>query len=349
MGKVYYNGIYNGYRDVGGELMKLFQSKKTMRTSILIKDHVIRFVHAKRPSMTDIISFGERYLPPGIIKGGQIIDPETFQTILEECIEDWELQKQAVQFCVPDAFVVIRNVFIPNDIEDNNIRKYLNIEIGESIHLPFEESLFDYELVEETEEKKEIILIASPEKVVMSIHQLLEEVKLEPNVADISSLSVYRLFCRLDRALQNEHLLLVQLDQSSINLTVFQYHKPAFTRHFPLSLDEEKWGVIGDKEDLVVTWLGDMVEIENQAEDIVMEIERVLNFYRFSVQKGKTGAGRIVITGDHPYLRKIVGVCQDSLDIPVETLLNVEINSQQGFIPYQYHDAIGLMLKKEVR
>ncbi|WP_096202818.1 type IV pilus biogenesis protein PilM [Bacillus sp. FJAT-45350] len=329
--------------------MNLFQSKKDMRTSIIIKDHVIRYVHAKKPSLDSIRSFGERFLPEGVIREGQIIDRETLEIIFEECIEHWKIKRHAIQFCVPDSFVVVRNILIPKEVAEDDIRMHLHMEMGESIHLPFENPSFDFKLLGEKDGQKEILLIASPEKVVMELYEFLSELKLQPNVADVSSLSLYRLFTKVDKALSDEHLLLVQLDRSSINLTVFYSHKPMFTRHFRLNSDDEKWAIKGDVEMESLVWEGEIEEIDGQAEELITEVERVMNFYRFSVHKGKEGVNRIAITGDHPYLERMIDICKESFDLPVETLLDVEIISATGAIPYQFHDTVGLMLKKEVR
>lgn len=59
-----------------------------------------------------------------------------------------------MRFLVPDSRLVIRKVAIPKDIKDDEIKGYLYLEMGTSIHLPFEEPIFDVVLLEETEEKR---------------------------------------------------------------------------------------------------------------------------------------------------------------------------------------------------
>ena len=69
--------------------------------NMTIKDHVVRFVELKQTHPPVISRFGERYLPKGIIHDGRIQDLETFETILEECVDDWKIAKRDVRFIVP--------------------------------------------------------------------------------------------------------------------------------------------------------------------------------------------------------------------------------------------------------
>lgn len=320
-----------------------------MRTCIMIKDHVIRYVHATKPALTSIQSYGERFLPAGVVREGQIMDRETFTLILEECIDKWKINRHHVQYCVPDSFVLIRNVLVPADVVNDEIQGYLYMELGESFHLPFEDPIFDYKVIGQKDGQKEILLVASREKIVMELFEVFKELKLHPNVADISPLSYYRLLTELRMVNEEEHLLLVQYDVTSMNLTVFTEHRPSFSRHFIPSIDQEKWKVVEEGNSAFLQWDGEVGEIDEQAQSLITEIERVMNFYRFSVMKGKGGITRMVLVGDHPELERIANTCKQSLEITVDDLFRKEQGSEIDSVHYSYHDALGLLLKKEVR
>lgn len=327
----------------------LFKSLKQQRSCIIIKDHVIRYVHSKKPSLHDINFYAERFLPEGIVREGQIIDKETFLTILDECIDNWKLRKREIQFCVPDSSVVIRNVNIPVTIEKKKLCGHLFMEIGESIHLPFEDPVYDYKVIGEDEENYEILIIAGREKVVNEMQQVLERLKLKPNAADVFPLAIYRLLYELNKVKEDEHILVVQNDISTINLTAFHKHVPLFSRNFQSTLDKEKL-VLSDVNGVDrLIWNGGIDEIDNQAESLAREIERVINFYRFSYQKGKAGISKVLLLGDHPELERIISYCKENIEVTVDDILNVEIPGGEGTFPhYYYYDVMGLMLKKEV-
>lgn len=326
----------------------LLKGKKQSRTAIIIKDHVIRYVQAKRPDLESLQIYGERYLPLGVIRDGKIIEQETLEAILSECVEAWKIKKHLVQFIVPNAYTILRTIQVPLNIKKDEIKGYLYTVIGETIHLPFENPAFDIHDLGERDGQRDILLIAAPETTVQQFYDLLHSVKLKPNAADISSLCFYRLFHMLDRDNNSDHFLTVQLDILTMNITIFHDQKPVFMRNIKLTIEEDKWNLLNDVEDGIV-WAGDPTELEGQAQDILTEIERIINFYRFSINQGKQGVTSMIITGDHPYLEEIAAKCNETFDISVQTIKSEDIvTTNRDQVPTRFHEVVGLALKKEV-
>lgn len=325
--------------------MKLLRLKKQKRTALIIKDHVIRYVESKEPSIDQIKKYAERYLPFGIVQHGNIVDRETLLMILDECIDTWKINRREIQFCVPDSNVVIRNISIRKTVEREELNNYLFMEIGESIHLPFEDPIFDYRVFDEDDDNYYLLLIASREETIQTYNELFQELKLRPNAADILPLAIYRLLFALDKVGDSEHTLLIQVDFTNLNFTVFHRHYPLFSRNFPIDVDQDKVKLetINGQEQLI--WVGEEEETEENANNLIREIERIMNYYRFSVQKGKVGITQIAIVGDHSELATMIDFCRGSFDIPIIDLLTLE----KEIFPPHYYDVIGLMLKKEVR
>ncbi|MFZ3588332.1 type IV pilus biogenesis protein PilM [Bacillus sp. DJP31] len=311
--------------------------------NIIIKDHVIRYVELKQVSPLVIHKNGERYLPHGLIKEGRIIDRTTLVMILEECIQEWGLKNRKVRFIVPDSFVVIRKVEVPIDIMDDEIKGFLQFELGTSIHLPFENSAIDFSVIGQTTDKKSVLLFASPEAIISEYTELLQEVKLKPVEADISPLSLYRLYFNLDLVKQDERLLFIQFDHQSVNLSIFEDYKPIFMRQVLIDSPSKLWS----REDGSFMYQGEMEELMLQFNDIYKEIERVMTFYRFSLNQGKQQLTKLVVTGDHPMITKVFKEIEDRFDIPVKPLsihelpLTTRMNLTNGF-----ELAIGLALKE---
>ncbi|AXM89620.1 pilus assembly protein PilM [Anoxybacillus ayderensis] len=294
--------------------MRLFSLKHKVG-NIVIKDHVIRYVELKQQQPLVLHTCEEWPLPEGIVRDGKIVDEEQFAHIMEQCVDMWKMKHRRIRFLVPDPLIVIRKVPLPKEIDVEDVRSYLFMEIGSTILLPFEEAVFDYALLEKTKEAFHILLFAAPEANVMQYAQLFEEVKLKPIVADISPLSLYRLFYTFHLANDVDHFLFVQFDLSSLNVSVFYQHRPIFTRQLAFDAQWTYW----EKTNEGWTWLKEG-EPERQLEDLYKELERVMSFYRFSLQQGKAQITRIVITGDHPLINTFANLLQERLDIAVETL-----------------------------
>ena len=320
------------------------------RTCIIIKDHVIRFVETYSPDLNSIKKYGERYLPQGIIREGKIYDEDSFHLILDECVNDWNIKRRKILFTVPDSSVVIRNVEVPVQLREDEIHGHLQFMVGETIHLPFDDPVFDYSVSKETKEKKEVVLIASPKAVVRKYEQMFKEVKLSPEVADLTSLSSYRLFYQLNMVNEHDHVLVVQYNIDALNITIFNQHQPVFTRHIYLHDDEQSFEIrMDDSTGEQFLWTEDDNAIHNQMQDNMTEIERIMNFYRFSVNQGKEGVSKVILTGDHIYIDDVYDKLKDSITVPVEMVDETVFSTKQGeTIPARFYEAVGLSLKKEV-
>ncbi len=314
--------------------------------NIIINDHVIRYMDSKSSQLASSKEFGERYLPAGLIRDGKIINKESLIHILEECVEDWGIKKRTVNFLVPDSTVLFRKVSIPKDVADDEIKGYLFFEIGSSIHLPFEDPLFDYHVLGERDDKKEILLFASPEKTVHEFEELLESVQLKPVVADISALANYRLYHHLDFSHANDHLLLLQFTIHSINMSIFHQHKPVFMRHMNIIDLDNVWTEKLDDDGQLTIKCVNVDKMTGNLQDHFLEIERVINFYKFSIHQGNAEVNKVLLTGDHPYLDFIKDKLGDLTNLQVVSLTEDAIPSHRGeSIPIRYHLPLGLLLK----
>ncbi|KHF40947.1 type IV pilus biogenesis protein PilM [Halalkalibacter okhensis] len=317
-------------------------SSKSARHAIVIKDHVMRYVGSKKGDVSTVYAHGERYLPAEVIREGQVVERETFVTFLEECIEEWDIKRQDIQFCVPDGQVIVRMHQVDGAIPHEEIKGKLYFDLGDSLLLPFDEPIFDFHELGMKDGQKEVLVFASKEKTIHDYVSVFEEVKVRPNAADLTALSAYRLFHELDQTSTNGYTLLVQVDATHTNVTFFNEHHPVFSRSIFSELDQANWQV---KRQGMLEWSGDQDQLFNQIDDQTNEIEKVLNFYRFNVLKGTGTIERMLICGDHPYLELVKKSFQNSFSLQLVFLDDLS----DVPLPARYYDVLGLILKKEVR
>lgn len=325
-----------------------FLTGKKRIANIVFKDHVIRYTELKQNNPPVIQAWGEYFLPEGIIKDGKILDFESLQNILEQCIDEWRIPKRQVRFLVPDPFIVIRKIMIPKDVKDDEIEGYLYLELGSTIHLPFEDPVFDTVIIAETKDKRELLLFAAPEEIVSGYSSLLQECKLEPIAADISPLSLYRLYHLVDHTLGNEHSMLVQFDLLTVNASIFVDDKPIFMRHIPMSDGEDHWekASLKSSQGANLVYKGDKELYFQMLGDTFTEIERVLDFYKYSLNQDHESVTKIMISGDHPFLEEIILQMKDRFSIPVQCLRNGFLHTAKGEeLHISYYLSSGLALK----
>jgi len=325
----------------------LFSSKNRI-VNLVLNDHSIRYLELKHSNPPTAQKCSERFLPPGIISNGKITDLDSLTSILEECIDEWKIQRRQVRFLVPDPLVIIRKVTVPADIKDDEMKGFLYLELGSSIHLPFEEPVFDYYPLATNEKSKDLLLFAAPEQYVMEYAELLSSVKLTPVAADISPLSLYRLFFKIDQASADEALFTVQFDLTGANLCIMEDGVPLVMRHFPILFEMEKWEIKYDvQESMEYKYIGDSNELVYQLEDIFKEISMLLDFYKYSLGSKKKEITKFLIDGDHPKLNAIYLEMQERFDVPVEVMsVLMKKIDKTGSVPTNHLLTLGLALKE---
>lgn len=326
-------------------VLSLF-SRRNNIVNIIITDRFIRYLELQQAKPPIAARWGERLLPNGIISNGKIQDYESLAMILDECVDEWKLRNRKVRFLIPESLVIIRKVMIPAEIKDDEMNGYLYLELGTSIHLPFEDPVFDAVVLSETNDKKEILLFAAPEENVMEYSQLFSGVKLHPMEAEVSPLALYRLYDHLGQAQEGENLLIVQFDLNTICICIFEQTIPIFMHYLPIELDEEKWDITySSMEKEKLQFIGAESDLLFQFEDVYKEITRLMDFYRYSLHQGKKQVSKVLLHGDHPMLSVIKKELEKRLEIPLETIAYSETQSKENSLPRTHYLALGLALK----
>ncbi|MGD7021546.1 type IV pilus biogenesis protein PilM [Rossellomorea vietnamensis] len=305
--------------------------------NLVITDTAIRYADLKMGSPLVVQNYGEKLLPQGVITDGKIIEYDTLAMILEECIYDWGIKKRQVRFIVPSTSIIVKRVLVPGDIAEDELKGYLFMEIGTSIHLPFEDPLFDVVKLGDKDDKQEILLVASPEEVIHSYRDILDEVKLKPVAADISPLALYRFFYQTDMVRSAAHEMILQFDEKLLTISIFHRNQPIFLRPISFQGDIDLPDSSPDLDRGGIFYL----------EDTFKEIEKVFSFYKYSLNKGEVNVNNVILTGDHPYLNEIYQSLSERLSAavhraPQDSMLDAKGQSVPGY----YDLAVGLALKE---
>lgn len=83
---------------------------------------------------------------------------------------------------------------------------------------------------------------------------------------------------------------------------VFHRDLPKFSRHSRIARLVDLWE-IGPEGEWI--WKDDQESFEETITDMLDVLERLLEFYRYSVMNGQGGVTDIVLAGDFPYLDKV--------------------------------------------
>src|SRR5690606_27665045 len=87
--------------------------------------------------------------------------------------------------------VLLKSFEHPNDVESDKLLEYVQMELGHSIHIPFEDPLID--VYDHVEGDGHAVMYAAPSEEINKMTGLFLDINMQPEVADIRSLCNLRL------------------------------------------------------------------------------------------------------------------------------------------------------------
>lgn len=324
--------------------MRLFKRNKTT-VNIVIDDYVIRLVQNNGRDFESVKLIAERALPPNIIVNGRIQDELEFYDLMKELVQDWGIKNNEVRFFVPNSLVIIRTVDIPKEVKKEEWKQYINVEVGNTIHFPFKNPVIDIYTSEEKDDAYKVTVIAAPEEELIKYVSTFEDVSLKPTVVDVQALGVYRFYLhQIEQIDENKVFLFVEFNLDSMIISIFHGKKFEFHRYQQLNIEKNKWEAT--EKDLILEWnyMGNQEILNGEIYDQLNEIERLLNFYQFSLHQGTQAVTDIVLLGDFPNLKDIATRIQERYPQNFTKLTTentgIEVPLSNAFIP-----ALGLAIK----
>ncbi|MZQ87341.1 fimbrial protein [Paenibacillus sp. 5J-6] len=251
----------------------------TKRIGITVDQTGVRYVTVKKKKTREIGSSGFLPIPQGIIIEDQIVNSESLSLQVKQWVKAEKLRGASATIAIPTSQIIIRKMRIPS-IKPQELRQLVELEVETALRLPFEDPVYDYIKVSHDDESTLVLVFAAPKKLIMSYVKVFEDAGVHVKAAEISATALVRAISSEQGDF--EESMLVSLDRGNLEVYMLQNGHPIFMR--AISLVEH----------------GTTVEDEltsDQVGEIIAEISRMLNFYQYSIQEGKSRISHIVVTG----------------------------------------------------
>ncbi|WP_337019316.1 type IV pilus biogenesis protein PilM [Oceanobacillus massiliensis] len=296
---------------------------KSGRVNIVITNHVLRYSYHKNNTVAGMTVHGEVELPEGTIKDGNIENDGVFVEIVNQLVHVHKWKRKRLFFAMPDDTVVIRQLQIPAALAMEETVGYIKTQIGNSLYLPFPDPVIAIESIDADDKYRDILLFAYPEDKIKGFKAAFETAGLRPMAADLTSLSIYRYYYQT-KPKERNHVLLIHWNKDAIVLTAFRNHKAIFTRYMKITVDKET-----DEE-----------QVQQLINQYMIEINRIIDFYHYSITKGEGKVEQLLLTGDSPFLGMVKSSLSSLIPLPIDGL-------EQEELPAKYMDVLGLALKND--
>lgn len=326
----------------------LFQKKPLLYFEFL--ERRIRYLVMDAQSGT-VLEKSEILFDTEILHEGKIINPSLLENRLNALITEKKWKNAQVSILVPDDFVIVREEKIPAQLAPSEMKTYIALHMGQLIRSPFKETRFHFEVIEVGDTEQTILLMLYPQEIIFQYESLLQKVSLNPVLADISSLCLYRIIRQQNELQQSpeKHVMVLQWSPVDHAIMVFHQDLPKFSRHSRLARLVDLWDVTKEGEWI---WKDDQDSFEDTITDTLDVLERLLEFYRYSVMNGQGGVTDIFLTGDFPDLEKVREQLSQRFFLPIHMLqVSEEISSKYlplyGLASKEKHAAVPQKVSKK--
>ena len=332
-------------------MASLFSNKKTI--NLVIEDYAIRMVEYAGGGLSKVKVLQEKAIPNGLLEHGRIFDELEFYDFMKDTVQDWGIKRRNVRFYVPDSMLIMKKVEFPAELKDDDIKGHFYMELGQTLYLPFDNPIFDvYPLpqMNVNSSTREGLLFSVPEEELMKYVEIFEDAGLKPVAADVRPVGIYRYYYAMHQNLNaDDAILFFEHNLNYINISIFSQHKPEFLRYLNLDLSIEDWKAnLDEDESLRWNYLGDHNYLVGMIDDQTIELERMMNFYRYSLHKGEKSVSKIILLGDFPNLDLVHGKITQISPAPVEIIDAYLSPEKISPVPRVYIPALGLALKGEI-
>lgn len=217
--------------------------------------------------------FGFVQFEKGLIENGYVKEPELVLQAIQAFLIKENIKPRRVVHILHDQNYLIRDIKINHeDLGKLSFENYIESQIGKTIYLPYEHSAITTIIREKSEASTRIIGIVSDADLLHAYHDIYDRLKAKEVQFEIAVLPQYKLYIKNHKEQQDETLMFVSIYDGAYAIQIIEQGIPIFN-------------LIEDIEDGHEEYV---LAIENY-------VERIANYYKYNMRKGKKNINGVVL------------------------------------------------------
>jgi type IV pilus assembly protein PilM len=275
----------------------------------------------KRGSSDFIRSYCNLDVPCGYINDGRIIEKEKLALLIKSAVKKAgpkKINTKKVVCSIPESKAFLRKVNIPQ-MSAKEAHEAVRWEIEASIPLTSDQVYYDWQFLDVSEGKQNILTAAVAKEVVDELIEMLILADLDPYGLEIESISSARSLIS-KKSSPEDVFLIVDLGALRTSFIICEGNMPFFTSSIPFSsknitdLISKTMKVSNDEAEKFKKLQGIEHSFENSSifnavksllENLSVEIEKTIDFYQGISQKNPV-VEKVIICGGGANLRGLI-------------------------------------------
>lgn len=297
----------------------------------------LKIMQINKPSahQSVILGYGISDFAPEAIQNGEIVKPEIIANAAHELFEKklvGTISSRRVACSLPTAHTFSRLIKIPV-MDHHDILEAIHLEAEQYIPIPLDSLYIDYEISQQDSSGIELLLVATPKKIVDSYLNVLQALSLEP-VAFEPNMSAASRLLKLVGNLSSEPSILIDLGSVTTDIAIYDKtllvastvnaggdtmtNLMASSMHLTLPQAVELKGQFGisysDKQQRI------MDAIKPQLQTLIHEIEKSIRYHSERAAKSGNKISQIITVGGGAVLPGLNQYLSRELRLPTQTL-----------------------------
>jgi type IV pilus assembly protein PilM len=180
----------------------------------------------------------------------------------------------------------------------------------------------------------DVLLTAAPQELVLRYMEVIQSAGLVPVGIDVKALALFRVIEKTGCLRSDGTMLVVDVNQNYTDLSIFHDKQLKITRSVPLSFEGAKPEPSVKVEDTFRFFEEfesvDDSQFQNTCGDLVHELERLMNFYRYTLNNRNQEFDTLALSGDAVRLPEIAEALRTRLDAEIVVLGTDKVITSNG-------------------
>lgn len=170
----------------------------------------------------------------------------------------------------------------------------------------------------EAERQCDVLMAAASLELIDEYKEAVTEAGLLPVSMEIKALTLYRVLKHGDAGAAEGTVLLVDINERGTDVSIYHDGKLKITRNLNVIIETGQPDTDETDDPLELLLLGTQASQQQEpVAELVHELERLMNFYRYTLNNRDHEFDRIVVTGDIPDMNRVLSGLRERMPQPI--------------------------------
>lgn len=284
----------------------MLQAIQSKILGIEISDHQMKMVELKKTGKRQFMLFNliTVDVPEGSIENGVIQAEDKLLQKLKTVKKQYKLKAQKVHLAINSTNILLRPLQL-EPLPTKFLDSVIELEIANNMQLPFTDFTYDYVRIDtkmdhetnlgiEQKPMLDLMLVIASKSMLEQYVSLFRKLRMEVNCVDLAPLALLRILTKERGEEENKHFFLsLNIHQQFIEVSIFHQSILQLSRN--IMIDQRNF-VIADE----FMESPNHFKLDFYSSDVIQELERIVNFYRYTLNHRDIELQEIVVTGQLP-------------------------------------------------